>query len=319
MFCPFDIYNNSEGVLKERRRKVSKDGHTGTAYELNSPDGISFGYYNVSSEQDGQVLIRNQQPFIQLSHTVHGKKSYAVDNGERQLATLTDNEYNYLFLNKQDIYLNWKAGEHIEIFELGISPEIFFNYLPEDHPFFNVLKGSMEDDVATPMSQFNLPLSGVFTDMLYQVLNCPLEGRYKRLYVKSKIIELLAFQLEQYEKLTGAVTPLTDNQPMRQEDRERMYRARQIILANLDSPCLLIDLAHEVGTNETYLKKYFKQVFNNTVFGYLQAAKMQQAKELLMQGKPVAIVADKAGYKHAAHFARAFKKHFGYPPTATKK
>jgi AraC-like DNA-binding protein len=318
MFCPFDIYNNSKGVLKESRREVSKEGHTGTVYELNSPDGISFGYYNVSSSQDGQVIIRNQQPFIQLSHTVHGRKTYSVDNGERQLVSFADYEYNYLFLNKQDIYLNWKAGEQIEIFELGISPEIFFQYLPEDHPFFTVLKGSMQEDVATPMSNFNLPLSGMFTDMLYQILHCPLEGRYKRLYVKSKIIELLAFQLEQYEQLSNTNgTPAEP--PMRPEDRERMYRVRDIILANLDSPCLLIDLAHEVGTNETYLKKYFKQVFNNTVFGYLQAAKMQQAKELLMQGKSVAVVADKTGYKHAAHFARAFKKHFGYPPTATKK
>lgn len=314
MFCPFDIYNNSQGVLKESRRQVSKNGHSGTVYELNSPDGISFGYYNVTSQQNGQVTIQNQQPFIQLSYTLRGRKNYTVDNGARELASFAEHEYNYLFFNRQEIQLNWEAGEQLEIFELGISPEIFLNYMPNDHPFYSVLQDSIQNDIAIPMSEFNLPLLDTFTDMLYQILRCPLEGRYKRLYIKSKIIELLAYQLEQYEKLNSIV----EKQELKKEDRDRMYRAREIILANLDSPCLLIDLAHEIGTNETYLKRYFKQVFNNTVFGYLQAAKMDQAKELLMQGKSVAIVADKTGYKHPAHFARAFKKHFGYPPNKIK-
>jgi AraC-like DNA-binding protein len=314
MFCPFNIYNNSQGVLKESRREVSKNGHTGMVYELNSPDGISFGYYNVTSQYNGQVIIQNQHPFIQLSYTLRGRKSYAVDNGARELASFAEHEYNYLFLNKQDIHLNWEAGIPLEIFELGISPEMFLRYMPDDHPFYAVLKESIQNDIAIPMSEFNLPLSDTFTDMLYQILRCPLEGRYKRLYIKSKIIELLAYQLEQYEKLNSTA----EKQEMKQDDIDRMYRVRDIILANLDNPCLLIDLAHEVGTNETYLKRYFKQVFNNTVFGFLQTAKMDQAKELLMQGKPVALVADKVGYKHPAHFARAFKKHFGYPPNRIK-
>lgn len=314
MFCPFNIYNNSQGVLKESRREVSKNGHTGMVYELNSPDGISFGYYNVTSQYDGQVIIQNQQPFIQLSYTLRGRKNYRVDNGARELASFTEHEYNYLFFNRQEIHLNWEAGIPLEIFELGISPEMFLRYMPDDHPFYAVLKDSMQNDIAIPMSEFNLPLSDTFTDMLYQILRCPLEGRYKRLYIKSKIIELLAYQLEQYEKLNG----VAEKQELKQEDIDRMYRVRDIILANLDNPCLLIDLAHEVGTNETYLKRYFKQVFNNTVFGYLQTAKMEQAKEMLMQGKSVALVADKVGYKHPAHFARAFKKHFGYPPNKMK-
>jgi AraC-like DNA-binding protein len=307
MFCSFDIYNT---VLTEQHRQINKDGHSGQSYHLNSPDGINFGYYKVLSAQQGSVTINNLHPFIQLSYTVSGRKWYVDNNGP--IATFGNYEYNYLYLDQQEIQLQWQAGEPLEIFELAISPETFLQYLPEDHPLYTRFFSS---DLSRPLSPANLPLSQVFSSMLYQILRCPLEGRYKRLYVKSKIIELLAYQLEQFEQLSAVST-----QPaLRKEEIDRMHQVRDIIMSNLDSPCSLIDLAHQVGTNETYLKKHFKLVFNNTVFGYMQNEKLAIAREELLQGKPVQQVADRAGYKHAAHFARAFKKHFGYPPTAIKK
>lgn len=312
MFCSFDIYNDT---LTERQQQIDKEGSTGLSYELSSPDGIRLGYYKVTSLHPGNVTINNLHPFIQLSYTISGHKHYAIDQGRQVIATFNHHEYNYLFLNRQEIQLSWQAHEPLEIFELGISPEIFLQYLPTDHPLYAVFNNSLHKGDATALSPFNLPLSQTFSSMLYQILRCPLEGRYKRLYVKSKTIELLAFQLEQYEQLSGAA-PVTT---LRKEDVKRMHQVRDIIMSNLDSPCSLIDLAHQVGTNETYLKKHFKMVFNNTIFGYLQNEKMALAKDELLQGRTVAQVADRAGYKHAAHFARAFKKHFGYPPTAVHK
>lgn len=319
MLCPFDIYNNGQAGLQENRRTIQKDGHEGVLYELNSADGISFNYCNLISREKGKVIIENRHPFIQLSYTLSGRKIYSVDEGARQLASFNKREYNFLFLNRQEIHLSWLPGERLETFELGISPELFLSYLPEDHPFFMAYHNSHQQNTAMSMSAFNLPLSQPFIDVLYQILRCPLEGRYKQLYIKSKAIELLAFQLEQYVQLAGAGGMAVLQNNLKRSHRERMYQAREIILSNIHNPASLIDLAHQVGTNEAYLKKHFKQLFGHTVFGYLQEIKMSQAKELLLQGQSVSEVADRMGYKYAVHFARAFKKYFGYSPNKLKR
>lgn len=318
MHCLFNI-NKGKNGYSEIRREVNKEGHTGTVHELSSP-GISLGYYHIQSTRAGQVVINNQTPFIQCSFTLSGIKNYTVEKGTQQLAAFSGHEYNYLFLNSQEVYLNWLPEEKLEIYELGIAPELFVQYLPESHPFHEVLLRAVQQNKAATMSRFNLPLSRNFCDILRQMLRCPLDGRYKELYLKSKTLELLAYQLEHYEQMAGFQhSPVAHKSALKKDDIDRMHHAHSIIMSNLDSPCSLIDLAHLVGTNEAYLKKHFKQVFGNTVFGYLQNIKMGKAREMLAEGKTVAEVADYMGYKYPVHFTRAFKKHYGYPPKEDKR
>jgi len=283
-----------------------------------SPDGLSLGYYKVSSRQQGKVVIENNNPFLQLSYTISGHKSYHINNGHTMLASIDKHQYNYLFFPKQEIHLDWQANTQLEIFEMGISLRFFFDFLPEEHSLFPILSKSVHHNEAALLSKANLPLQANISTILYDMLNCPLEDRYKQLYLKAKTIELLAIQLMQFEQLMGIPSQEIFTRTLRKEDIERMHLARDIIVQNMNSPCTLIDLAHQVGTNDAYLKSHFKQVFGTTVYGYLQNVKMQHAKELLAQGQSISEVTYLSGYKRVSHFARAFKKHFGYPPGILK-
>lgn len=315
-FCPFDI--NGVESLKERRQLPAQTGHNRVVQEIMSPDGLSLGYYKVSSRQQGKVVIANNNPFLQLSYTISGHKSYHTNSGRTMLASIDKHQYNYLFFPKQEIHLDWQANTQLEIFEMGISLRFFFDFLPEEHPLFPVLSKSVHHNEAALLSKANLPLQANISTILYDMLNCPLEDRYKQLYLKAKTIELLAIQLMQFEQLMGLPRPEIFTRTLRKEDIERMHLARDIIVRNMNSPCTLIDLAHQVGTNDAYLKSHFKQVFGTTVYGYLQNVKMQHAKELLAQGKSISEVTYLSGYKRVSHFARAFKKHFGYTPGILK-
>lgn len=313
--CAFDI--SGSGNLRERRRALTENGHSGSVYEMLSPDGINFGYYNIKSSQEGEVVFRNMNPFLQISYTVSGNKSYTTGSDLTKLASFKKHQYNYLFFPEQEIHLNWQADEQLEIFELGVSPELVFNFLPEEHPLFPIFSKSIADNTPAKLSEVNLPLASNISAILYDMLNCPLDGRYKQLYLKAKTTELLAIQLSQYEQISGMAK--SDTRALKKEDIERMHMARDIIIKNINSPCTLIDLSHQVGTNDAYLKSHFKQVFGTTVYGYLQSIKMTHARELLSQGKAVSEVAYLSGYKHTAHFTRAFKKHFGFSPGIMKR
>lgn len=314
--CPFDIYGNGSEEIRERKKALEGPMHKGFSYELGTPDGISFGYYNVFSKESGKVQVENRHPFFQISYVVRGSKTYATGSNNTLLASMVQQQYNYLFLPQEAFQLNWPSNEQVELFELGMSPEVFSHMLPENHPLYEGYMGSMKNMIPASISQTNLPLLPRFSAILYDMLNCPLENRYKQLYVRSKATELLLFQLEQYENFSETASSQTKE--LKKEEVERMYLAREIILGNLNSPCSLIDLAHQVGTNEAYLKSHFKKIFGTTVFGFVHQLKMEQARELLLNGKNVSEVAYITGYKYIPNFTKAFKKYFGVAPTRLK-
>jgi len=316
MVCIFDIYQASKDTLKESYREISKNGHEGTVFELTSPDGINFSYINIQSSEPGQIIIKNNHPFIQLSYTISGTKKYEINGGKNILASFKKHEFNYLILPKDQIHLTWEPEERLEIFELSISPEMMLKHLPEDHSFFPVLAKCIEGNQPASMSELNLFIKAKSTAILYDMLNCPLEGRYKQLYFRSKLGELLALELEAFELKSNIPNKYPKLRPI---DIQRMHEVKSILISNIQTPLSLLDLAHQVGTNEAYLKRHFKEVFGTTVFGFLLFEKMKQSMELLAKGEPVSEVAMLMGYKYVSHFTRAFKKHFGVNPNQIRK
>jgi len=92
------------------------------------------------------------------------------------------------------------------------------------------------------------------------------------------------------------------------------------MLNKLSAPPSLSELSKLCGLNEFKLKKYFKQVFKTSVFGFVNDEKLEEAKRLIYQGeKNISAVAYELGYAHTQHFQRAFKKRFGITPKALLK
>jgi AraC-like DNA-binding protein len=146
------------------------------------------------------------------------------------------------------------------------------------------------------------------------ILNIDKRGNH-HIYFEAKALELLFLELEQ----VTALAVQSANSFLKAHDLERIYQAKTIVEENLLNPCSLIELAHKVGLNDFKLKKGFREVFGTTVFGYLYHLRMDKAKLLLKDGKPVREVAFEVGYKNAHHFTTAFKKKFGYLPSKINK
>ena len=87
------------------------------------------------------------------------------------------------------------------------------------------------------------------------------------------------------------------------------------MLKNLESPPGLKELARWAGLNEYQLKAGFKEIYGNTVHGYLTDHRLDHARLLLDTKKyQVAEVAYQIGHTNPSHFIAAFKKKFGVTP-----
>lgn len=76
------------------------------------------------------------------------------------------------------------------------------------------------------------------------------------------------------------------------------------------------NLAHMYQVSEATLNRHFKNIYGETITSYLKRVKFDFAKAQLMEyDASLSTLASQTGYSDMASFSRAFKKHFGIPPS----
>lgn len=207
--------------------------------------------------------------------------------------------------------MRWQGGDRILKFDIHFSltflkrlVEEDFGWLPID--FVQVLQEPSEREFrqvgkTTPEMQTTLR----------QILDCPYQGVTRKMYLEAKSIELIAMRLA---TLGEPVKP-KPQVPLKSDEIDRIYWARDILLEQLSNPPSLLELARQVGLNDYKLKSGFRNCFGTTVLGYLQAERMKLARSLLIDSAMrVKDVAEVLGYCKASQFSEVFKRHFGSTP-----
>lgn len=100
----------------------------------------------------------------------------------------------------------------------------------------------------------------------------------------------------------------------------RVHAARKMLGENLAGDISIADLSEAVGINRTTLQRVFKQMYGITIFEYRTRARMQEARNLLLEDKQsVTDIAGICGYSNASKFTAAYKKCFGFTPSEWRK
>lgn len=159
-----------------------------------------------------------------------------------------------------------------------------------------------------------LPLCGKTRMVLEGVLNHTYSDSLENIYINAQTQMLLLYSLDCMlgEKQIDVVScKFLANEA----DREKITRAREILIRQIGEPITIKELSRKVAINECYLKKGFKEMFGTTVFDFYQSQRMEHAKYLLYEkGLSVTEVSMLLGYSSISHFSTAFKKHTGLKP-----
>lgn len=109
---------------------------------------------------------------------------------------------------------------------------------------------------------------------------------------------------------------LTERRPvLSREDRLRLERARDLLLADLSKAPALSELAAASGLGLVKLKQGFRVLFGCSVYAlFLQERMLAAHRRLLSGGFSVTEVATDLGYSNISHFAAAFRRQFGVSP-----
>lgn len=204
-----------------------------------------------------------------------------------------------------------KAGDSLEMFHLSLKPEQFCRFLDASTPLGNKLLTKLDKREAFAASPQPLSITPAMQVVITDVKNCSLQGHTRKLYLEAKVTELLCLLLDAY---ANYYIPL--NKLPKREDVEKLYALHDYLHRNyLKQELSLTSLGREFGLNEFTLKKGFKQLFNTTIFGFIQKLRMDHARLLMLEGGlTVSEAADALGYANPQHFSTAYKKQYGLNP-----
>ena len=155
---------------------------------------------------------------------------------------------------------------------------------------------------------FPLPISNDsrLNQPFLELLRC-LQFTTSLLHAETTLLDVLHLILQQ----------ATSN-PIPDQTIGREHRLVTLICEYLHDYCnqhiSLDDLAQITQFNKFYLLKVFQQTLGMTPHHYQTLARIERAKDLLVQQIPAAQVARLVGFTDQSHLIRMFKKHMNYTP-----
>jgi AraC-like DNA-binding protein len=170
------------------------------------------------------------------------------------------------------------------------------------------LDGDLEHTVAR-----RLPLGPALLRCLEDLCACALEGHSRRLFIRSKAVEILCHAFEVLDQEDGAA-------PSSMLAARGVMKAQRLLMESFVSPPSLDDLAQEVGMSRSGLCAGFRQIVGHSVYDYIQDLRMQQALALLAE-RDVSIteIAYAVGYTHPSSFSVAVQRRFGATPRELRR
>jgi len=279
-----------------------------------------MGSQEVIKIEDDFILIRFQndenEPFqvekqinqglIQFHFGIKGKAKFVFNQGNYTL-DLKEEKALLLYNPQKELPLNLLLEPQTWVISVIISIKKFHALFSTEASYIPFLSGENQDKKYYNESDISPSMAIV----LSQLFHYNLHPNIKNLYYKGKGYELLSLYFNRSEDPDAEQCPFLIDE----ENVMKIKKAKEIVIANMAEPPGLQELADQVGLNLKKLKMGFKQIYGDTVYGFLFDYKMDCARKLLDSGSyNVNEVGLKIGYSTGSHFIAAFKKKFATTP-----
>jgi AraC-like DNA-binding protein len=243
---------------------------------------------------------------IQFHFGLKGKAKFSFNQGSYNLDL--NEEKCLLFYNPQkELPLHVEIAPKSWLITVLISIKKFHGLFTTDAEHIPFLSTENQDKKYYDESDVSPSMAIVLNQMFHYNLNPSI----KNLYYKGKGYELLSLFFNRNEDPNAEQCPFL----LDEENVLKIKRAKEIIIANMAEPPGLEELSEQVNLSLKKLKMGFKQIYGDTVYGFLFDYKMDYARQLLDTGSyNVNEVGLKIGYSTGSHFIAAFKKKFGTTP-----
>jgi AraC-like DNA-binding protein len=286
--------------------RTSKSVAKGAFGEIAIESGFFVLTYKNENDQIERLERAIDSSYIQFHFCTKGSATFNFNQGNYAL-DITEETSLLLYNPQRDLPIQLDVKPHSWLISLVISIKKFHSLFSEDANYVTFLT----DDNRDKKYYKDGKISPSMAVVLNQLMSFNLNSSVKTLYAKGKAYELLSLFFNRSEDADIEQCPFLVDEV----NVAKLKKAKDIIIANMAEPPTLKVLSDTIGLSLKKLKEGFKQIYGDTVYGFLFDYKMEVARKLLESGDyNVNEVGLKVGYSTSSHFIAAFKKKFGTTP-----
>ncbi|MFL5764466.1 MAG: helix-turn-helix transcriptional regulator [Bacteroidia bacterium] len=257
--------------------------------------GEDLSVFSLTLEDQSEVRGEIPPGSVFFCFQLNGRSTLRI--GKKQ--SLEMNSYQYFASRDPGNSLRLIAGSRANVVFVVVS-----------HWSFQKMLGS--DAQAIRFSDELQSMSVPMNAGLQEISRCEWPELSKRIFVKAKFLGLLSHII--FEEGNRK------RQYIRSDyDMERILFARDYLLQRIAMPPTIPELARISGINEFKLKMGFREVFNNSVYGFLSDTRLEMAKKEMQGTRSLTEIAFELGYSSNQHFSIAFKKKYGVSPNKLRR
>lgn len=278
-------------------------------------DGVDVLVWKGELRQAMTVNVHDDWDRIHFSCALQGSSSYSFNGGCGELEHA---------LAEGGGCINYNPGcrgraSHAATFEsvtVSVRPDLFASWAPE-------LERSLKQELGSGRcyapcghnAEMRATAQGLSRALHVMELGTDDGARRSPLWLMGQSLTLVGLALEGHAAMQRQCPA-----DLSLVDRQRLLRARDRLLGDLSQAPTIAALAREAGLSVLKLKRGFRLLFNNSVYGLFQQERMHEARRRLSaRDTQVMTVASDLGYTNASHFAAAFQKQFGVNPSTLKR
>lgn len=275
--------------------------------------GIKLAVFNYIVNGSNQHLIEQTQPIYGFNFCLSGNVQMVSNKKDH---SLSPNETGIFFSQERKTFVKEKHNDHIIRFFISIKPNKFAEILGKDfHNLPEELQKPIKKGIYSGFNQKD-KLTPDMHKALHDILYCPYIGSIERLFIESRVLELIAYKLNQI------INKKTENQQVYTNSKltDKIYHSGEFLTQNYQNPPDLMQLSRLTGLSRNKLLKSFKKIYGVSPANFVRYRRLEKAKLLLEEGlMNVTEVSNYVGYSNLSHFALIFKKHYGVLPGAYLK
>ncbi len=261
-------------------------------------------------QNDSEEVVRFERPvnmgLIQFHFGLKGSAKFIFNQGNYALE-LKEEKSLLLYNPQKELPLQMEIAPKSWVISVLVSIKKFHGLFSEQAEHIPFLSDQNRDKKYYGEENISPSMAIVLNQMFHYSLNPSI----KNMYYKGKGYELLSLFFNRNEDPNAEQCPFLIDE----ENVLKLKKAKEIVINNMAEPPGLQELADQVGLNLKKLKMGFKQIYGDTVYGFLFDYKMEYARRLLDSGSyNVNEAGLKIGYSTASHFIAAFKKKYGTTP-----
>ena len=229
---------------------------------------------------------------------IGGRKTQAVGKGI------------YCYVNNQKTtYVYCEKGKPVRFTKVILTRKYFDTYFRIHYgKDYEQSKSAQEYLLKNP----NLPeLNFVFQ----QIRGCQAEGQTLRLYLESKVMELLSLVIRGMEQEEKHISVRLDYKDIRS-----LKKTVTLMKKDLSAYPSGEELVQVAGMSPARYQLAFRKYYGTSPYEYLKEMRLNHALLLLKNSDyGIATIAAKVGYHNSGHFAKLFKNAYGMGPREYRK